>query len=309
MRVVSYESGMAALWDAHVDTSRNGTFLIKRGYMDYHADRFVDVSAVVFDGSTVVAAFPASQHGSKIISHGGLTYGGLIMGSSIRQKDIIDVFARLSEHYRSCGNDSVVYKAIPKIFHRYPAEDDLYALSRIGASLIRRDASTAVFLPERIGYTDQRKRNIKKAIKSGVIVSEDRNFEAFIELLTVVLKKHGATPTHSADELSLLASRFPGQIRLYVARIDTQIVAGVLVYEKGHSVHTQYLAASDVGRENGALDFLLAHLLDNEYASRRYFSFGISTEQAGTILNEGLIAQKEGFGGRTVVHDFYEWIL
>ena len=45
------------------------------------------------------------------------------------------------------------------------------------------------------------------------------------------------------------------------------------------------------------------------YADRRYFSFGISTEQAGQYLNEGLIAQKEGFGARTVVHDFYEWNL
>ena len=36
------------------------------------------------------------------------------------------------------------------------------------------------------------------------------------------------------------------------------------------------------------------------------FDFGISTEQGGRYLNEGLIFQKEGFGARTVVYDTYE---
>ncbi|GLW61730.1 hypothetical protein Hthe01_20790 [Hydrogenophilus thermoluteolus] len=32
----------------------------------------------------------------------------------------------------------------------------------------------------------------------------------------------------------------------------------------------------------------------------------LSSEQKGRYLNEGLIFQKEGFGGRVIVHDFYE---
>lgn len=38
----------------------------------------------------------------------------------------------------------------------------------------------------------------------------------------------------------------------------------------------------------------------------KYFDFGISNENNGRFLNRGLIAQKEGFGARTIVHDFYE---
>ena len=40
---------------------------------------------------------------------------------------------------------------------------------------------------------------------------------------------------------------------------------------------------------------------------RAYFDFGISTEDGGRVLNEGLIYQKEGFGGRAVCYDTYEW--
>lgn len=36
-----------------------------------------------------------------------------------------------------------------------------------------------------------------------------------------------------------------------------------------------------------------------------YLDFGISNENDGRYLNLGLIEQKEGFGARTVVHDFY----
>ena len=35
------------------------------------------------------------------------------------------------------------------------------------------------------------------------------------------------------------------------------------------------------------------------------FDFGVSTEQRGSYLNEGLIFQKEGFGGRAICYDTY----
>jgi hypothetical protein len=116
-------------------------------------------------------------------------------------------------------------------------------------------------------------------------------------------------PTHSLAELRLLQERFPHEIVLHEARHDGELLAGVLIYDLGRAVHTQYLAVSEQGRQCGALDMLLASLIDDTYASRAYFSFGISTEQAGQVLNSGLVAQKERFGARAVVHDFYEWAL
>ena len=83
-------------------------------------------------------------------------------------------------------------------------------------------------------------------------------------------------------------------------------MSGALVYDFGHIVHTQYLGTSDEGRKVGALDFVLNELISKTYSDKKYFSFGISTEDSGRYLNEGLIAQKEGFGARAIVHDFYE---
>jgi hypothetical protein len=103
-----------------------------------------------------------------------------------------------------------------------------------------------------------------------------------------------------------LMSAFPKNIRLFVAKQNGQLLSGALLYLSNGVVHTQYLANSLAGRDIGALDLLIHQLIAEEFKSARFFDFGISNEQAGRVLNEGLIAQKEGFGGRGVAHEFYK---
>ena len=55
-----------------------------------------------------------------------------------------------------------------------------------------------------------------------------------------------------------------------------------------------------------AVDLLFHHLINGTYADVPYFDMGTSVEEGGRVLNEGLIFQKEGFGGRAVVYDTYE---
>ena len=87
---------------------------------------------------------------------------------------------------------------------------------------------------------------------------------------------------------------------------DDEVLAGVIVYDCGRVVHTQYLAASERGRATGALDHVVTHLISQTYADREYFDFGISTEHDGHCLNPGLTFQKESFGGRGVCYDTWE---
>ncbi|WP_428065793.1 hypothetical protein [Candidatus Avelusimicrobium facis] len=47
--------------------------------------------------------------------------------------------------------------------------------------------------------------------------------------------------------------------------------------------------------------------MEHYAADKRWFDFGISTEQAGAVFNDGLCAQKEGFGARSVAYNFYQW--
>ena len=297
----------AANWDALVARSRNGNLLHRRGYMDYHEDRFIDASLVVEKAGEMVGVFPASAHDDGIVSHGGLTYAGLISTAALRAEAMLDAFAAIGTHYRGRGVSRILYKAVPRVFQSGHADEDLYALHRLGARLVRRDLSSAIALREPFAFSQGRRHDIGKARKAGIDVAAGDDLAGFHALLTDALHRHDASPTHRLDELQRLCSRFPEAIALHEARRDGELLAGVLVYDFGRVVHTQYMAASEQGRALGALSLTLEHLIRDTYADRQHFSFGISTEQGGQVLNTGLVAQKESFGARAVVHDFYEW--
>lgn len=304
-----YRAADAQAWDAVVGRSRNGNFLHQRGYLDYHADRFVDSSLIVERNGEPVAVFPANVTGKVVTSHGGLTYAGLVSTQALRTASTLALFERIADHYRALGVERVVYKAVPHIYRSYPAEEDLYALHRLGARLTRRDVSSAIALQEPFRFTAERRRSIAKARQAGMRLRAGGDPAEFHALLRGVVRRHGVAPTHGLAELCLLQDRFPRQIVLHEARAADVLLAGAIVYDFGTVAHAQYLAVSEEGRQRDALSLLLAELIEHAYARRRYFDFGISTEQEGRALNAGLVEQKERFGARAVVHDFYEWAL
>lgn len=307
--LIKYSDEHKAIWDQIVRESKTGNFLHLRDYMEYHVQRFDEQSVIVLKQGKPVAVFPCNRVNEKIVSHSGLTYAGLIYGRKLHASDVMKIFSKLAIYYQERGATNILYKAVPHLFHSYPAEEDLYALSRIGANLTRRDLSAALQLDNRIKFSESRKNTIRKSEKQGIEIREGEFLEEYHKILTQAVAKFGAEPVHTTQELQLLKARFPENIRLFGAFNGDQLLAGTIIYDFAHVVHTQYLASSDEGREIGALDFVLAHLIETVFADRKYFSFGISTDQDGLHLNEGLMFQKEGFGARGLVHDFYEWNL
>ena len=117
-------------------------------------------------------------------------------------------------------------------------------------------------------------------------------------------ERFGAEPVHTLDEIRLLRDRFPLNIFLHTARSATgELLAGVVTYRSERAIHAQYIAASPAGRDANALDLLFDELLHDVSHDCSYFDFGSSHEEAGRVINEGLIDQKEGFHTSSVVHD------
>ncbi len=118
--------------------------------------------------------------------------------------------------------------------------------------------------------------------------------------------RYGVKPVHSLEEITLLASRFPDNIKQYSAYCGQEIVAGATIYETPRVAHAQYIAVSDNGQDIGAIDALFAWLMDEGFKGKPFFDFGICNEEQGRKINHGLLDWKEGFGGRSCAHDFYE---
>ena len=309
IEAVPYDNSMKAEWDEFVKCSKNGTFLFQRDYMDYHADRFVDCSLMFYKRGELVAVLPANykEEELRVYSHGGLTYGGLVLSERISVADTMQVMSCAMEWMKlTLGAKEWIYKSVPYIYHRIPAEEDLYALFRQEATLAARGVSAVIAQDNSLPMQELRRRGAKKAINNGVGYEESDELQAFWNILEEVLaSRHDCKPVHTIEEIQRLKSLFPNDIRLFVAKADGRIVAGTLVYETSQVAHAQYIAASKEGRAVGALDGLFCYLINEVFAEKKYFDFGISTEQGGRYLNEGLAFQKEGFGARAVVYDTY----
>lgn len=311
MEIRRYRREDKELWNSFVNKARNATFLFDRNYMDYHADRFDDNSFMFYHKGKLKAVLPANVAGDTLYSHQGLTYGGLLLDKKATVEDVLECFDSLNSWLRENGISKVVYKALPWIYQQYPSEEDLYALTwKCKAQLISRDISSSIVIDNKLKFAESRKSGIRKALSLNIEVGESNDVDGFWHILEDNLgNRYNAKPVHTSSEMKLLMSRFPNNIRLYVAKMNGEIVGGTLIYVTPQVVHTQYISASVEGKKHGALDLLFDYIINKVYANCRYFDFGKSTEQGGAYLNEPLIFQKEGFGGRGVCYDWYQWEL
>ena len=311
MEIRRYRREDKELWNSFVSKARNATFLFDRNYMDYHADRFDDNSFMFYHKGKLKAVLPANVSGDTLYSHQGLTYGGLLLDKKATVEDVLECFDSLNSWLRENGISKVVYKALPWIYQQYPSEEDLYALTwKCKAQLISRDIASTIVIDNKLKFAESRKSGIRKALSLNIEVGESNDVDGFWHVLEDNLgNRYNAKPVHTSSEMKLLMSRFPNNIRLYVAKMNGEIVGGTLIYVTPQVVHTQYISASVEGKKHGALDLLFDYIINKVYANCRYFDFGKSTEQGGAYLNEPLIFQKEGFGGRGVCYDWYQWEL
>lgn len=313
MQINLYQCGLQQFeeWNAFVAQSKNGTFLFDRRFMDYHANRFQDYSLMFYDEDRLLAVMPAHVDGDSLMTHGGLTYGGLVMSPKIRAAQVCELFRDLNDILRQDGFRRVVYKAVPWIYHQQPAEEDLYALTSVcHAHLAIRDISSVIVGDRKKCFSGSRKDGIRKAHKKGLEVRESTDFAAFWRILNDNLTgKYGVHPVHSAAELELLNGRFPDQIKLYMVFDGEEPVGGTVLFLTPQVLHTQYISATPTGKAYGAIDLLFDELIHSVYADYRYIDFGKSTTSDSADLNEKLIFQKEGFGARAVCYDTYEYDL
>lgn len=308
MKVVRFSAEHKATWDGFVATSKNGSFLFYRDYISYHQDRFHDHSLLFYDDKEgLIALFPANQRGQNLYSHGGLTYGGFVSDERMKLSKMLTCFLALFEYAKNAGLKEIYYKCIPYIYHAIPSQEDLYVLHLSRATCTSRSVITAIDTNRILKFQTRRVRQIKTAQKNQIFVQQSADLATYWEILTGLLKSvHNTKPVHSLAEIQHLQALFPDNIKLFASYHESEMIAGVLIYETSQVARTQYIAASPKGRDSGALDVIFDELIHNYYQHKAYIEFGTS-ERANTrnYVNAGLIDQKEGFGARAIIQDQY----
>ena len=295
-------------WNDFIGQAKNATFLFHRDFMEYHKDRFQDYSLIVLDGEKWVAVLPANVVGNQVFSHQGLTYGGLVYSKKIKLASVLAIFKSVLSFLNDNKKEKLQLKLLPSIYHQKPAEELQYALFLVKAQLIRRDTLSVIDLSQENNLSKLRRRSIQKGVSNDFVIKEVDDFEEFWNeiLIPNLAQKHKAKPVHSLEEIIKLKALFPENIRQFNVYENGFIVAGTTIFETSTVAHSQYISGKEDKNELGGLDLLFQQLITETFKNKPFFDFGISNEDQGRKLNEGLSYWKESFGASTNIQDFYE---
>lgn len=285
--------------------------------MDYHQHRFVDNSLLIFENQELIALFPANKDMDNLHSHQGLTFGGLLTkpktSFDVKEKIIVE----LLNYTKNNNFKNLIIKQLPNFLQLVHDNIEHYFWQANHAIQTQVDINSVLDLKKPFNFQKRKLRNIAKAKQNNVIilkVSETleindykTHYKELWNLLTHNLQsRFGLNPVHSLVEIMELTKHFPNKISLYVAKKDNQIIAGTLLFDYGNSIHVQYIAANESGRNFGATDLLFSEIITEMAKNYAYFSFGISNTRKGYEINQGLLAWKQGWGAEICLHQCYK---
>lgn len=295
MQVIKYNIEHKAQWDAFVKQSDNFSFLFYRDYMEYHSDRFTDLSLMLFEKGKLKCLLPGNSANSIFYSHQGLTFGSMIHEphltfekaslylahfiSFLNEEDITQMFVKSQPFfYTSSLNQIQDYLFNHRQLHKQKSE--------IGAFI---HCANHEFPKSSI-----EKRKLRLA---DFYVDEDSSLDEFWRILEENLKQqHGSKPVHTQEEIKKLVKLFPDNIKLFTIRNVTtnKIDAGTLLFDNGYVVKMQYIATSDNGRTNRAIHAMY-YLFINQYKkTKTYIDMG--TCMTDDDVNTSLLYLKQRFG-------------
>ncbi|ALI98175.1 GNAT family N-acetyltransferase [Rufibacter tibetensis] len=305
MLVLPYNAAHEMEWDAFVEKAKNGHFMFKRRYMEYHKHRFQDASLLFFKNQKLMAILPAHLEEGCLSSHKGLTFGGILCDAAMTFSLMREVFDALKHFLKEQKVCTIFYKAIPSCYHQIPACEDVAVLTQLGSEMVERDLISVINLSAPpVEYYRGVKWSIKKAHTHRLQVRECQEWEGFMGIMKDLLQeKYGLQPAHSPAEMIKLATLFPENILLYGVYQNEKLLGGAVLYISGQVVHAQYLGMTPEGKKLRALPFLLDSIFNKFRGTKHFFSFGSS--QDGTYINESLYYFKESMGARAMLQEQY----
>ncbi|MGB0896758.1 MAG: GNAT family N-acetyltransferase [Flavobacteriaceae bacterium] len=295
-------------WNAFIASAKNATFLFDRNFMDYHNDRFEDYSLLCFNEDKLVAVLPANVVGNHVFSHQGLTYGGIVFQQDTKLFDAFEIYKAILMYLHQNNIEKLDVKVIPTFYNLLPSDELEYFMFLSDATLLKRDVLMVIDYKNKLKFKKNRREGINKAKRAGLTLKVDANYEGFWNEILVpnLNNKHQVNPVHSLEEIKLLASNFPENIKQVNVYKGEKLVAGSTVFLTKTTIHPQYVSGNSDKNKYGSLDVLYDYIINHFKTDKHYFDFNISSEKNGAIINKGLIFWKEGCGARSVVANNYQ---
>lgn len=301
-----YRPDLAADWDAICDVAAGGTVLQSRRFLDYHGERFTDLSLVGHrqgEGrpSWVLPMAADPRQADRVVSHPGTSFGGLVsLGHDPAHARAI--LRGAAGWLMRQGFVTLLYRMPPAAVLRQPDEGLLPDLLQMG-QVVQLDLWSVLQLqgpvPARNYWRSEIRRAERKGLRAEPVETSAQWAEVHGLLAARLGAKYGKTVVHSVAELVDLHGRLGAQSRgMLVRDADSVALAGLWFIDYGTGVlHNQYNGASAVGLALGASSYGISLALERALTEGfRAFSFGRSTNEDGWTENRALLRFKAGFG-------------
>ncbi len=303
------------LWKRFIYESQNGTLFHDLDFLAYHpASRFRSRHLLFWEKGNLVAVCPAAdqeENGQKVlISHPGASWGGLVFPKGFKAENVNDLIVGLVSYAREEKIERIVITLSPEFYSEKPDHALRFALHLSGFRVVKRQLSGAValsFFPSCLKKTALQKA--QQSRRTGVRVVRSDDYRAFYPVLVQNRAKHGATPTHSLDELLRIDQLIPGRLALFLAEHESRPIAGALLFlVNGNVALSFYIAHKEEYKQHRATNLLLMETMQwAQQEGFRYYDMG--TSMIGEKPNWSLVAFKETFGAQSFLRDTYELVL
>ena len=303
-----YTSEDYVIWNAFISAAKNATFLFHRDFMEYHQDRFEDFSLLVFDNKKLVSVLPANRVGATVYSHQGLTYGGIVLLPKSKLYDTIYVFKSVLKFLNDNDVSTLYLKQIPSIYCRYSSDEINYLAHICKAEVVMKHNVSVITLNQDRLISKSRKQCINRGKNLNLEIKEDKKIDLFWNELLIpnLTDKYNSKPVHSVDEISMLMTKFPDNIKHFNVYNGAKLVCGTTIFITDKVVKPQYISGNESNNELGSIDFLYDFLINDIANGKDYFDFGPSHENDGLQIVKSINFWKESFGAHSLIQDFYQ---
>lgn len=304
MQVIKYNSEYKAEWDAFVRLSDNFSFLFYRDYIEYHSDRFTDLSLMLCEKGKLKCLLPGNMDNGIFYSHQGLTFGSMIHEPHFTYEKASLYLEQFISFLYGEGLTQMIVKSQPFFYASSHSQIQNYLFNHHQLQGQKQDIGAFIHCANHeFTKSSIEKRKLRLA---DFYVDEDNPLDEFWRVLEENLKQqHGLKPVHSLEEMKQLIRLFPDNIKLFIIRnADTNLIdAGTLLFDNGSVIKMQYIATSDHGRTNRAIHAMY-YLFISQYKKTKIF-IDMGTCMTDDDVNTSLLYLKQRFGAEVYCTERY----
>jgi hypothetical protein len=266
--------------------------------MEYHNDRFVDHSFMVFEQDVLIACIPAHIDALGWYSHRGLTYGGIVINRTKTMDVLHKVIAAIETHFKTENPEFIIeFNLAPPIYN--PFHEAFCAhLETANYQITREQTNMHAALDGHLSISPKKTAGYRNGTFDGLEYRITDALEVYYHhvLVPSLQLRHSSAPVHSLEELEKLKTAFPAHIQLHAVFKQDVMIAGVLFFLKGSIARSQYGASNKIGFDVRAMEFLYLE------AMNRFKSQGMEIMDYGAVnlpddsINTGLKRFKAELG-------------